>query len=78
VAYRAREGEQPVDPEHAEDEAGQRALVQVEADTDVPARDASTPKPDIVTEDDGSGVAGGASGSSSGGSSMPGHPDAVR
>ncbi|MFG2107159.1 preprotein translocase YidC [Micromonospora chersina] len=73
MKYETRQGRQPVDPEHAEDEAGQARLVQVEADTDVPA-----PKPDEVTEDDGSGMAGGSSGSSSGGSSMPTHPDATR
>ncbi|MDO3704962.1 preprotein translocase YidC [Micromonospora sp. C28SCA-DRY-2] len=78
VGYRARQGVQPVDPEHAEDEAGQARLVQVGADTDVPAPDDTEIKPDIVTEDDGSGVAGGASGTSSGGSTMPGHPDATR
>ncbi|MEU5948733.1 preprotein translocase YidC [Micromonospora sp. NPDC047465] len=78
MGYRARDGELPVDPAHAEDEAGQARLVQVGADTDVPAPDDTTAKPDLVTEDDGSGVAGGASGSSSGGSGMPGHPDAAR
>ncbi|MEW2384593.1 preprotein translocase YidC [Micromonospora sp. NPDC047707] len=78
MGYRVRQGEQPVDPEHAEDEAGQARLVQVDADTDVPPPDGTTTKPDIVTEDDGSGVAGGSSGSSSGGSGMPGHPDAAR
>ncbi|MCW3842519.1 preprotein translocase YidC [Micromonospora yasonensis] len=78
MGYRSRQGEQPVDPAHAEDEAGQARLVQVEADTDVPAPEPGAPKPDEVTEDDGSGMAGGASGSSSGGSSMPTHPDAPR
>ncbi|NJP34045.1 preprotein translocase YidC [Micromonospora thermarum] len=78
MGYRVRQGEQPVDPAHAEDEAGQARLVQVDADTDVPAPDGPATKPDIVTEDDGSGVAGGSSGSSAGGSSMPGHPDAAR
>ncbi|MCM0678069.1 preprotein translocase YidC [Micromonospora phytophila] len=78
MKFQARDGELPVDPEHAEDEAGQARLVQVEADTEVPAPDDSTPAPDLVTEDDGSGLAGGASGSSSGGSNMPGHPDAAR
>ncbi|MDM4719074.1 preprotein translocase YidC [Micromonospora sp. WMMA1363] len=78
MGYRARDGELPVDPEHAEDEAGQARLVQVDAGTDVPAPKPAAPKPDIVTEDDGSGMAGGASGSSSGGSNMPGHPDAAR
>ncbi|MEV6816178.1 preprotein translocase YidC [Micromonospora sp. NPDC051296] len=76
MGFRTRQGEQPIDPEHAEDDAGQARLVQVEADTDVPT-DAGA-RPDLVTEDDGSGVAGGASGSSGGGSSMPGHPDAPR
>ncbi|MEU5943539.1 preprotein translocase YidC [Micromonospora sp. NPDC047548] len=78
MGYQARDGELPVDPEHAEDEAGQARLVQVEADTDVPAPDDTDVRPDVVTEDDGSGVAGGSSGSSGGGSSMLGHPDAAR
>ncbi|MEU5727239.1 MULTISPECIES: preprotein translocase YidC [unclassified Micromonospora] len=78
MKYRVRQGEQPVDPAHAEDEAGQARLVQVDADTDVPAPEPGTPKPDVVTEDDGSGVAGGSSGTSAGGSSMPTHPDAPR
>ncbi|RKN37814.1 preprotein translocase YidC [Micromonospora endolithica] len=76
MGYRARDGELPVDPEHAEDEAGQVPLVQVEADTEVPPPDDTTAAPDLVTEDDGSGVAGGSSGGSGGGSGMPGHPDA--
>lgn len=78
MGYHVRQGEQPVDPEHAEDEAGQTPQTQVTADTDVPAPDDTAQKPDIVTEDDGSGVAGGSSGTSSGGSGMPGHPDAAR
>ncbi|MER7893132.1 preprotein translocase YidC [Micromonospora sp. NPDC094482] len=78
MGYRARQGKQPADPEHAEDEAGQARLVQVEADTEVPAPDDTDVRPDLVTEDNGSGVAGGSSGSSGGGSSMPGHPDATR
>ncbi|MEU5567500.1 preprotein translocase YidC [Micromonospora musae] len=78
MGFRSRQSEQPVDPEHAEDEAGQTPLVQVEADTEVPAPDDTDVRPDVVTEDDGSGVAGGSSGSSSGGSNMPGHPDAAR
>jgi len=53
-------------------------LVQVEADTDVPPPDDTDVRPDIVTEDNGSGMTGGSSGSSGGGSSMPGHPDAAR
>ncbi|MEU3454548.1 preprotein translocase YidC [Micromonospora sp. NPDC006766] len=77
MEYRARQGEQPIDPTHAEDEAGQARLVQVDADTDVPAPKPGTPKPDVVTEDDSSGVAGGSSGSA-GGLSMPTHPDAPR
>ncbi|MEH0844974.1 preprotein translocase YidC [Micromonospora sp. CPCC 205711] len=76
MGYQARDGELPVDPEHAEDEAGQARLVQVEADTDIPAAEGAGP--DVVTEDDGSGVPGGASGGSAGGSGMPGHPDAAR
>lgn len=78
MGYQARQGKQPVEPGHAEDEASQPRLTQVTADTDVPAPDDSAPKPDIVTEDDGSGMAGGSSGSSSGGSGTPGHPDAAR
>ena len=78
MGYQARQGQQPVDPEHAEDEAGQARLTQVTADTDVPAPDDSAAKPDIVTEDDGSGVAGGSSGGSGGSSGLPGHPDAAR
>lgn len=78
MGYRARDGEQPVDPAHAEDEAGQARLVQVDADTEVPAPADGGPPPDLVTEDDGSGMSGGASGSSSGGSGMAGHPDAPR
>ncbi|MEV7267674.1 preprotein translocase YidC [Micromonospora aurantiaca] len=78
MGYRARDGAEPVDPAHAEDEAGQVPLVQTAADTDVPVPAPGAPKPDEVTEDDGSGMAGGASGSSSGGSSMPTHPDAAR
>lgn len=78
MRYRVRQSEQPMDPAYAEDEAGQTPLVQVEADTDVPAPEPGAPKPDEVTEGDGSGMTGGASGSSSGGSSMPTHPDAAR
>lgn len=48
-----------MDPAHAKDEAGQARLVQVEAGTDVPAPEPDAPKPDEVTEDDGSGMAGG-------------------
>ncbi|WP_089154092.1 preprotein translocase YidC [Micromonospora sp. NBS 11-29] len=78
MGYRARDGEEPVDPAHAEDPAGQARLVQVPADTEVPPPAPDAPRPDEVTEDDGSGMAGGASGSSSGGSTMPTHPDATR
>jgi hypothetical protein len=35
-------------------------------------------RPDLITKDDGSGMAGGSSGSSGGGSSTPGHPDAAK
>ncbi|MBM7494744.1 MULTISPECIES: hypothetical protein [Micromonospora] len=52
--------------------------MQVETDTEVPAPADTDVRPDIVTEPDNSGVAGGSSGSSGGGSSMPGHPDATR
>jgi hypothetical protein len=78
VGYQARAGEQPVEPGHAEDEAGQVPLPQVMADTDVPAPDGADAPPDIVTEDDSAGMSGGSSGSSSGGAGTPGHPDAAR
>ncbi|GAA2190703.1 preprotein translocase YidC [Micromonospora lupini] len=78
MGYRNRQGEQPGDPQHSEDQAGQVPLVQVEADTEVPPPADTDERPDIVTEGDNSGVAGGSSGSSGGGSSMPGHPDATR
>ncbi|MEU5962443.1 preprotein translocase YidC [Micromonospora parva] len=78
MGYRKRAGKQPGDPRHSEDEAGQVPLVQVEADTEVPAPADTDVRPDIVTEPESSGMAGGSSGSSSGGSSMPGHPDATR
>ena len=45
----------------------------------IPAkRHPELPDSDIVTEPDGSGAAGGSSGTSSGGSTMPGHPDSAR
>ncbi|MFI6260222.1 preprotein translocase YidC [Micromonospora zamorensis] len=78
MGYRKRDGELPGDPQHSEDEAGQVPLVQVEADTEVPAPEDTDVRPDIVTEDNSAGMTGGASGSSGGGSSMPGHPDAAR
>ncbi|WP_099852892.1 preprotein translocase YidC [Micromonospora zamorensis] len=78
MGYRNRQGEQPGDPQHSEDEAGQVPLVQVEADTEVPAPEDTDVRPDIVTEDNSAGMTGGSSGSSGGGSSMPGHPDAAR
>ncbi|KAB1927040.1 preprotein translocase YidC [Micromonospora noduli] len=78
MGYRNRQGEQPGDPQHSEHEVGQTPLVQVETDTEVPAPADTDVRPDIVTEPDNSGVAGGSSGSSGGGSSMPGHPDATR
>lgn len=75
MGYQTRAGEQPVDPEHAEESA--TPLAQAEVDPP-PLLTESGDEPDLVTEDDGSGVAGGLSGSSGGGSSMPGHPDATR
>jgi hypothetical protein len=67
-----RHGELPIDPEVKPEEGA--PLPQVETDRRV----SGMPDSDIVTESDGSGVAGGSSGSSGGGSSMPGHPDAAR
>jgi hypothetical protein len=66
-----RDGELPTDPAVKQEEGA--PLTQVETDR----RPAGLPDSDIVTEPDGSGVAGGASGGG-GGSSMPGHPDADR
>lgn len=77
MGYRARQGEQPVDPDHAEDEDGQARLTQVVAETPAPASSGTGERPDIVTEDDNSGVAGGASGGSGGGAATAGHPDSV-
>jgi hypothetical protein len=67
-----RDGELPIDPA-AKPEQG-APLTQVETDRRPPGVADS----DIVTEPDGSGTAGGASGSTGGGSTMPGHPDAAR
>ncbi|MEU1363477.1 preprotein translocase YidC [Micromonospora zamorensis] len=78
MGYRKRDGELPGDPQHSEDEAGQVPLVQVEADTEVPAPEDTDVRPDIVTEDNSAGMTGGSSGSSGGGSTMPGHPDSTR
>lgn len=77
MGYRARQGEQPVDPDHAEDEDGQARLTQVVAETPAPALSGTDERPDIVTEDDNSGVAGGASGGSGGGAATTGHPDSL-
>ncbi len=67
----ARTGEQPAGRETA-DRSGSTPLPQVEVADDVDTG------ADLVTQDDGSGMAGGSSGGSGGGSSMPGHPDAAR
>ncbi|HEY0003094.1 MAG TPA: preprotein translocase YidC [Actinoplanes sp.] len=66
-----RNGELPVDPAVKQEDGA--PLTQVDTDR----RPVGMPDSDIVTEPDGSGTAGGASGSSGGGSSMPGHPDAA-
>jgi hypothetical protein len=76
MGYQARTGEQPVEPADAEDSGAPLAQAEVDAGLRPPTD--SGDLPDLVTEDDGSGVAGGSSGSSGGGSSMPGHPDATR
>ncbi|HEX7746986.1 MAG TPA: preprotein translocase YidC [Micromonosporaceae bacterium] len=78
MGYQARGGEQPAEPGHAEDEAGQVARSRVPADNEVPSVEDADEPPDIVTEADSAGMAGGSSGSSSGGSGTPGHPDAAR
>ena len=67
-----RDGALPIDPAAKPEEGA--PLTQVETDR----RPGGIPDSDIVTEPDGSGTAGGASGSSAGGSGMPGHPDAAR
>jgi hypothetical protein len=69
---RPRTGALPIDP----DDKPEQGAPATQAQTD--RRPADVPDADIVTEPDGSGVAGGASGGSGGGSSMPGHPDAAR
>jgi hypothetical protein len=68
-------GEQSVERGAAEDAAG-APLTQTEVDAS--RRPPSAPASDSITEDDGSGLAGGSSGGSGGGSGMPGHPDAAR
>jgi hypothetical protein len=68
----SRDGELPIDSAVKQEEGA--PPTQVETDR----RPAGVPQSDIVTEPDGSGMAGGSSGSSGGGSSMPGHPDAAR
>lgn len=62
----------------ASEEAAGAPLTETETETDASRRPPSAPDADIVTEDDGSGMAGGSSGGSGGGSTMPGHPDAAR
>jgi hypothetical protein len=64
--------EQPTDPAAKPEEGA--PVTQAETDR----RPEGLPPADIVTEPDGSGVAGGSSGGSGGGSGMPGHPDAAR
>jgi hypothetical protein len=46
-------------------------------DVEMSRRAPSEPADREVSEDDGSGLAGGSSGGSGGGSGMPGHPDAA-
>ncbi len=66
-------GEQPVERGAAEDAAGAPVT-----QTDVDASRTPPSQPDeSVTQDDGSGMAGGSSGGSGGGSTMPGHPDSA-
>jgi hypothetical protein len=61
-------------PEESEVTPATTAETVVEPDSDL--REA-LPESDLITKDDGSGMAGGASGSSAGGSGMKGHPDYV-
>jgi hypothetical protein len=70
-----RTGQPPI--EHGEKQEDGAPVTQAE----VPAAEQTTAvrdEADIVTESDGAGLAGGSSGASGGGSSMPGHPDAAR
>jgi hypothetical protein len=64
--------EQPNERGAAEEASG-APVTQTEVDAD---RRAPSDPGNSVTEDDGSGMAGGSSGGSGGGSGMPGHPDA--
>lgn len=75
MGYKARAGVQPVDQEDAEEDGGvPQAQSQVDA-----ARPGIIPSDvDSVVEDDGSGLAGGASGGTGGASGTAGHPDASR
>jgi hypothetical protein len=66
--------EQNVERGAAEDNAG---VPFTETDAELSRRAPSEPADREVTEDDGSGLAGGSSGGSGGGSGMPGHPDAA-
>jgi hypothetical protein len=68
-----RTGEQPLPPEDAEENVDP-AQGQLDVDEGRRPRDAEG---DILTDDDGAGVAGGTHGGSGGGSGMPGHPDAT-
>ena len=75
MSDQTRTGEQ-VERGAAEEAAG-APLTQTEIDADRRAPSAPGTGSDAVTEDDGSGMAGGSSGGSGGGSGMPGHPDAA-
>ena len=67
----ARDDRLPIDPDREPQQAPPVGQIPAKRHPDFPDSD-------IVTEPDGSGMAGGSSGSSSGGSTMPGHPDAAR
>jgi hypothetical protein len=74
MGYHARAGEQPVKGTGGEEES---AVPAAQSQVDSGTRPALVPEDvDNVVEDDGSGMAGGESGATGGGSGMPGHPDA--
>jgi hypothetical protein len=76
VGYKARAGQQPVNRADAGDDSG---VPPAQSQVDAGRRPGLLPADvDTVVEDDGSGLAGGASGATGGGSGTAGHPDAER
>ncbi|HEX8626681.1 MAG TPA: preprotein translocase YidC [Catenuloplanes sp.] len=77
MTQQSTDGDTSIERGAAEDASGS-PLTETEIESSV--RPPSQPRPDgdLISEDDGSGMAGGSSGGSGGGSNMPGHPDAAR